>query len=152
MAKYGIYQEIEKSRVVIRQGHFSDKYYFILSGIASIVKATQNENDELIFTLINSLKRGDGFGDLGIINNTRRSASVINNNIEPLFLLSFDKKNYFDIQGSTVTKKDNIEFLKKRCDVFKKLNYQVKKINNIFDDYVMIHFRKSILIFKLKIK
>jgi hypothetical protein len=58
MAKYGFYQEIEKSRVVIRQGHSSEKYYFVCSGTAAVIVASQNETEELVMTHINTLKRG----------------------------------------------------------------------------------------------
>jgi hypothetical protein len=90
---------------------------------------------------------GDGFGELGIINKTRRSATVVNNSIKPLCLLGFDKQSYYDIQGMPLTKESSVDYLKEKVDVFEKLDYPFDLVNFKLEDYMLINYRRSLLIF-----
>ena len=84
---------------------------------------------------------------MGIINKTRRSATVVNNSIKPLCLLGFDKQSYYDIQGMPLTKERSVDYLKENVDVFAKLNYQFNLVNFKLEDYMLINYRRSLLFF-----
>lgn len=74
-AQLSFYQEFEPDRVIVRQGHYPTYYYMIISGNVMVIEATSSwtrnktNTDELVYTPKHTLKRGDCFGDLAIINN-----------------------------------------------------------------------------------
>lgn len=63
IAKCAIFQEIGAGRVIIRQNHRADNYYFIVSGVATVSVLTENsstgelENKDVAF-----LRKGNSFG------------------------------------------------------------------------------------------
>lgn len=86
-AKRAFYQEFEPDRVIVRQGHYPTYYYMIVSGKAMVIEASTSwtskaatgsttDDDGLIYTPLLALKRGDCFGDLAIINNSKRTSSI----------------------------------------------------------------------------
>lgn len=82
-ARHAFYQEFEPDRVIVRQGHFPTNYYMIVSGKALVIEASaswinKNSSDEdaLVYTPLLTLKRGDCFGELAIINNSKRTSSI----------------------------------------------------------------------------
>lgn len=82
-AQHAFYQEFEPGRVIVRQGHFPTNYYMIVSGKALVIEAstswiTKNSTDEdsIMYTPLLTLKRGDCFGEVAIINNSKRTSSI----------------------------------------------------------------------------
>ncbi len=127
----------------MRQGHNSEKCYFIISGTADVFQATQDNNGEVKRTLLNRLKRGDRFGEVGLINKIKRTATVANNGEQLLCLLSFEKDHYFKMQSLVSAKNQTFDFLKTKVELFKKLEFPFDKLIGVNNDYFTIFYRKS---------
>ncbi|RUS84342.1 hypothetical protein EGW08_007874, partial [Elysia chlorotica] len=67
------HEEFESGRVIIRQGHRAENFYFIVSGSAVVTVMDSGENH--VHTA-NLLGKGSSFGDLAFLNMARRSATV----------------------------------------------------------------------------
>ncbi|CAF0950705.1 unnamed protein product [Brachionus calyciflorus] len=78
IAQLALLQEFETGRIIIRQNHRADNYYFIVSGVASVYVSKKNrttgdtENRNVAF-----LRKGKSFGELAIINGSARNENVI---------------------------------------------------------------------------
>lgn len=78
MCRAMTYIKVEHPRVVLRKGHRGLSFYFIFSGSAFV-----NVEEELVKTghvtwhTAITLQRGDSFGELALLRNIRRTASVV---------------------------------------------------------------------------
>ncbi|XP_072179143.1 uncharacterized protein [Diadema setosum] len=70
----GWYVSYQAQRIILRQGHWAENFYFILSGsvVVSVMDEGTHENRTVVY-----LKRGDTFGELGLVNRAKRQATVI---------------------------------------------------------------------------
>lgn len=59
--------------VVCRQGSLSDMFFVINEGTAEVVIAGKNGGDP---TMVSNLKKGDFFGEIGLLTNTKRNSTV----------------------------------------------------------------------------
>ncbi|XP_052781786.1 uncharacterized protein LOC128218217 isoform X2 [Mya arenaria] len=73
-AQVGLYEKYESKRVVVRQGHPASAYYFILSG--AVVVMVMDEESKYARPVAH-LYKGQTFGELAIINGTKRNSTVI---------------------------------------------------------------------------
>ncbi|GFS01990.1 cyclic nucleotide-binding domain-containing protein 2-like [Elysia marginata] len=73
MLKVCRHEEFESGRVIIRQGHRAENFYFIVSGSAVVTVMDSGENH--VHTA-NLLGKGSSFGDLAFLNMAKRSATV----------------------------------------------------------------------------
>jgi hypothetical protein len=105
--------------------------------------AVQNKNGDVKRTLLNTLKRGDWFGEFGLINKIKRTATVVSNSEQFLGLVSFEKEHYFKMQHLVNTKSQTFDFLKSKVEIFKKLEFPFDKLLGVNDDYFTIFYRKS---------
>lgn len=64
-----------KGEFVMREGDIGDNFYIIESGEVQCLKY-QKEGDADNFIHVRSLKAGDHFGELALINNQKRSLSI----------------------------------------------------------------------------
>ena len=71
---------------VVTEGEEADAFYVIASGQAQVIKRGQN-GDEIV---LNTMRAGDGFGELALIEKTRRSATV--RALGPLEVLKLDSQ------------------------------------------------------------
>ncbi|CAC5410324.1 unnamed protein product [Mytilus coruscus] len=92
IAEVGVYERYEAKRIIVRQGHPPSAFYFILSGDVVVMK--MDESNTYARPVLH-LSRGDSFGELGIIQGTKRKATIICR--EPTELLSISKKDYQNI-------------------------------------------------------
>ncbi|KAJ3157511.1 hypothetical protein HK101_001407 [Irineochytrium annulatum] len=69
VVRYGAYA---KGRVIVRQGHEALNFYFILSGQVEVQKEIDSENYGLT-----TLEPGDSFGELALLNDVRRAATIV---------------------------------------------------------------------------
>ena len=129
--------------MIVREGHNSEKCYFIISGSADVYQAAQGKNGEVKRTLLNRIKRGDWFGEIGLINKIKRTATVVNNGEQLLGLLTFEKEHYFKMQHLVSSKGQTFDFLKNKVELFKKLEFPFEKLLNVKDDFFTIFYRKS---------
>jgi cAMP-dependent protein kinase regulator len=95
--------------VIIRQGDEGDNFYVIDSGIAEIFINQKNAPPLLVLTC----KDGDSFGELALMYDAPRAATVIAKT--PMKLWAMDRLTYKHILMGTTLKKRNMykEFLEK---------------------------------------
>ncbi|XP_067661264.1 cyclic nucleotide-binding domain-containing protein 2-like [Haliotis asinina] len=112
LVKAGWYEQFEAGRVIIRQGHTADNFYMILSGTAVVtILATKDSGEVYTFTA-NILEKGYCFGELALINQAKRSATVTcRDDVE---LLALGREDYLDLFTKAERGKDpeHIRFLK----------------------------------------
>nr|XP_054761661.1 uncharacterized protein LOC129268101 [Lytechinus pictus] len=72
------YNECGKGRVIVRQGHVGFNFYFIFSGSVFVQLDILDESSGIMTTSnVNTLRRGSSFGELALLSNGERTASVI---------------------------------------------------------------------------
>ncbi|CAL1545175.1 unnamed protein product [Lymnaea stagnalis] len=90
------YTKCDKGRVVLRQGHVGFDFYFIFSGSVFIQIDVYDEKNDTTFTNVeNVLRTGEGFGEIALLGDGRRTASVICK--EPTELCQIDKMTFLDL-------------------------------------------------------
>lgn len=126
IAKYASYAEYAPNRVIIRQGHMPQNFYFVISGMAMEIRSSLSFSSE---TPVGVFKRGDSFGDKSIINNTPRTSSVSVSGTRPICLLEIDKDDFFKIQSPVSSEAERKDFLQK-VDLFNLINYNFQSLMN----------------------
>ncbi|CAL1526847.1 unnamed protein product [Lymnaea stagnalis] len=96
LVRVGWYEHFEAKRVIIRQGHTADNFYFILSGTAVvIVLETDKQTGEQTARTAAFLGKGKSFGELALMHQSRRSATVTcRDDVE---LLAVGREDFIDI-------------------------------------------------------
>ncbi|KAJ7340503.1 hypothetical protein OS493_003255 [Desmophyllum pertusum] len=92
LVKVGWYETHQTKRAILRQGHIPQAFYFVLSGSAVVTVMAENES---FARTVHFLRRGDSFGELAILHDTRRQSTVISR--EPIELLVISKEDFVDI-------------------------------------------------------
>ncbi|XP_071960143.1 uncharacterized protein [Antedon mediterranea] len=118
VAKVGWLQTFNPKRVVVREGHPPQYFYFLISG--SILITSTNDSYTDGSKSISVLKRGSSFGDLAILQNAKRTFTATASEKVELFCIS--KKDFISIFMAGGEKKlqdpellkfiRNLEFLK----------------------------------------
>nr|XP_022321378.1 cyclic nucleotide-binding domain-containing protein 2-like isoform X2 [Crassostrea virginica] len=96
LVRVGWYEHFEDKRVIIRQGHMADNFYFILSGTAVVtILQTDPHSGEQVVRTAAVLKKGNSFGELALMHGAKRSATVTcKNSVE---LLAVGREDFVDI-------------------------------------------------------
>jgi CRP/FNR family cyclic AMP-dependent transcriptional regulator len=82
--------EYDSGCVVIKQDEVADKLYVIIQGSVDVVKAKSHRS-----VRIDRLGRGDVFGEIAILRNIARTASIIT--IMPCKFLAINSKDFLEI-------------------------------------------------------
>ncbi|CAF0883056.1 unnamed protein product [Brachionus calyciflorus] len=127
IAKFSFYAEFDPNRVIIRQGHIPENYYFVISGIALELKNSLLQTQA---TPVSVFKRGDSFGDKAIIKNTLRLTSVTVSGNRPICLLYLEKEEFYKIQTPVSNEKERMEFLETKVKLLNMVKYDFKKLVN----------------------
>ncbi|KAK2163634.1 hypothetical protein LSH36_76g05033 [Paralvinella palmiformis] len=99
IARKAWYELYSGKRIIIKQGHVARCFYFILSGKVII---SQQEDDSLTSRTLCYLNKGDSFGELALINNSYRTATVISEGtVELLVVTDEDYEEIFTSGGLT---------------------------------------------------
>ncbi|XP_078602728.1 uncharacterized protein LOC144876850 isoform X2 [Branchiostoma floridae x Branchiostoma japonicum] len=78
LIRVGWYECFDPKRVIIRQGHIAENFYFILSGTAVVTVISRDEDTgEPSLKTVAFLKKGNSFGELALMHQSKRNASVI---------------------------------------------------------------------------
>ncbi|WP_092485729.1 Crp/Fnr family transcriptional regulator [Candidatus Ichthyocystis hellenicum] len=85
---YAVHRKIPRTQMMVALGEKTDSFYVILSGAMRVVVGDE-EGREVIVSILNS---GDFFGEMGIIDDEPRSASVVS--AEPCEILVFSKDSF----------------------------------------------------------
>jgi len=96
LVSVGWYERFETKRVIIRQGHKAENFYFILSGTAVVTllindAKTKEERD----TTVAVLGKGSSFGELALLHHKTRSATVLCK--DDVSLLAVSREDFRDI-------------------------------------------------------
>jgi CRP-like cAMP-binding protein len=92
IARVGRYETHRSRRLILKEGHVARCVYYILSGevIVSKMNDETGQSETRCF-----LSRNDIFGELAIINNARRNASIVTR--RPIELLVFADQDYTEV-------------------------------------------------------
>ncbi|KAI3387994.1 hypothetical protein SNEBB_008509 [Seison nebaliae] len=92
-------QKLNRGRIVLREGHEADSFYFISCG--KVEESISNENGELIVTRI--LKSGDYFGEEDVLMKRRRQYTHTTlNNVELIVVKGEEYEKLFIIPSPVV--------------------------------------------------
>lgn len=134
------YEIYKKNEVIFEQGSVGTKFFVILKGsvgvIANIPKVTDEKlnngtclmKTELIRTEIRTLKRGDSFGELALIDNRPRAATIICK--EETHLAVLEQKHFNNI----LSKNEIIHSSEKK--IYLKNLKKTKKTHLLFQFYI----------------
>ncbi|XP_070199907.1 cyclic nucleotide-binding domain-containing protein 2-like [Littorina saxatilis] len=96
MAQVVRYTRCNKGRVVLRQGHLGHYFYFIFSGSVFIqIDVYDEKTEQTVPSTENIIRTGESFGEIALLGDGTRSASVICR--EPTELCQIDKATFLDI-------------------------------------------------------
>ena len=96
LAGVAMYQRTNPQRVIIRQGHYPENFYFIISGWAKVYVCKENENTgEYELSTVAKIGKGQCFGEIALIHQTTRQATV--ESLTEMELLVITKYDFFRI-------------------------------------------------------
>ncbi|XP_071495135.1 uncharacterized protein [Diadema antillarum] len=96
LVKVAWYEFIPPKRVIIRQGHYAENFYFVISGSVVVTILTTNaDTGETTVRTAAVLRRGSSFGEIAILHHGRRTATVSSQG--PVDLLAITREDFFDI-------------------------------------------------------
>ncbi|PVD33943.1 hypothetical protein C0Q70_05205 [Pomacea canaliculata] len=107
------YTRCDKGRVILRQGHYGQDFYFIFSGSVFIqIDLVDQRTGDRIPSTENIIRSGESFGELALLGDGLRSASVICR--EPTELCQIDKTTFLKICPALFNEQlqEKIEFAK----------------------------------------
>ncbi|KXJ10672.1 Cyclic nucleotide-binding domain-containing protein 2 [Exaiptasia diaphana] len=113
LVSVGWYESFEAKRVIIRQGHRAENFYFILSGTALVTLLVNDlATGEERTTTVAVLGKGCSFGELALLHHKTRSATVLCRN--EVALLAVGREDFRDIFMSYEDGKEteHIQFLR----------------------------------------
>ncbi|XP_033116114.1 cyclic nucleotide-binding domain-containing protein 2-like [Anneissia japonica] len=96
LVKVAWYESVPAKRVIIRQGHYAENFYFIISGSAVVTIMEQNhDTGEASLRTAAFLRKGSSFGELALLHRSQRTATVTSQ--EPVELLAIGRDDFFRI-------------------------------------------------------
>jgi len=114
-------QKYSPDRIVFHEGDTSDKFYFIKSGQALVTRKSPNGDVEPL----NVMKSGQCFGEIGIMQDIDRTATV--KAIGPLELFELEREKFTELYSSSssfanMVKQIGIRRLLKHISIFKEMD------------------------------
>ncbi|KAL8578475.1 hypothetical protein ACOMHN_028747 [Nucella lapillus] len=96
LTKVAWYERVSPKRTIIRQGHYAENFYFILSGQAVVTLTIYDpKTKEPLPRTANFMRKGTSFGELALLHHSRRTATVTSH--DTVQLLSIGREDFFDI-------------------------------------------------------
>ncbi|KAK2168762.1 hypothetical protein LSH36_14g03078 [Paralvinella palmiformis] len=96
LCKVAWFQEIPPKRIIIRQGHYAENFYFILSGQALVrILEKNSKTGEPQLRTATIMRKGTSFGELALLHHSRRTATVVSQ--DTIQLLTIGRDDFFDI-------------------------------------------------------
>ncbi|XP_061468860.1 cyclic nucleotide-binding domain-containing protein 2 [Rhineura floridana] len=130
LAKVIRFERFERRRVIIRKGHLADSFYFIYCGSVAITD-DEDGGSAFVETTPTTIRRGASFGEIALLQNTKRVATVVC--MEETELLVVDKTDFFAYELDKELHREfkyRYEFLRS-VDLFETLpDASVEKIAN----------------------
>ncbi|XP_078602733.1 uncharacterized protein LOC144876853 isoform X2 [Branchiostoma floridae x Branchiostoma japonicum] len=89
-------EEIPAKRVIIRQGHFAENFYFLITGNVIVdIMDFDPEEDNAQTRHVAVLRKGTSFGEMAFFRNKRRTATVISQT--PVQLLVISANDFYEM-------------------------------------------------------
>ncbi|CAH3184496.1 unnamed protein product [Porites evermanni] len=142
----GWYERFEAKRVIIRQGHKAENFYFILSGTAVVTLLVNDPvTREQRNTTVAVLGKGSSFGELALLHHKTRSATVLCK--DEVSLLAVCREDFRDIFMSYEDGREpeHIRFLK---SVPFLRDLPVDDLTTKHDVCIFHYFRRGVVIVK----
>lgn len=121
---------------IIKQGDQGDYYYIVNSGTCSVFVDGKMQG---------SVARGKGFGELALLHDTPRAATVRSDGISTLF--SLDRQTFrYVIAQNACSREDDIKSSLNKVSIFQ--NFTDNQLQKIADVVEVIHYKAGNCIFK----
>ncbi|RUS72772.1 hypothetical protein EGW08_019472 [Elysia chlorotica] len=135
--------KVTPKRTIIRQGHFAENFYFILSGQALV---TIHKPGDVTPKTAGMMRRGTSFGELALLHHSQRTATVTSH--DTVQLLSVGREDFFDIfmagHGSE-SMPDHIKFIS-QLDFMK--DWPLERLLERPDQCLLHFFKRNMVILK----
>ncbi|XP_077995026.1 cyclic nucleotide-binding domain-containing protein 2-like [Glandiceps talaboti] len=96
ICKMARYTCCEKGRVIVRQGHIGYNFYFIYAGSVFVqLEMTDSRTGAVTANTMNVIGKGQSFGELALLGDGKRTASIICR--EPTELFEIEKDTFLEI-------------------------------------------------------
>ncbi|XP_059172479.1 cyclic nucleotide-binding domain-containing protein 2-like [Physella acuta] len=92
LAKVAWLDIVTPNRTIIRQGHFAENFYFIVTGQALVTIHRPGDTSAQTAAM---MRKGTSFGELALLHHSRRTATVTSH--DTVTLLSVGREDFFDI-------------------------------------------------------
>ncbi|XP_013408854.1 uncharacterized protein LOC106172612 [Lingula anatina] len=121
ICEVGWYQSLPGRKVIVRQSHIAENFYFVLSGRALVKKVDTKQPSYGVARerVVGFIARGQSFGEVALMHHSPRSATI--ESMTPMQLLVVGRTDYINLfSGESVNGEPahiafcrNVEFLKK---------------------------------------
>ncbi|XP_071483428.1 uncharacterized protein [Diadema antillarum] len=132
---------VPEKKVIIRQGHISENFYFLVQGVVSVKKTECDPmNNEAVTTEIGRFRKGDCFGERELLHGDLRPNTITAET--PCQLIAIEKEDFLDMfmgEGESGKEFEHLTFL--RTLPFLK-GWPVTKLNH-HPQMCLIHFFKT---------
>ncbi|KAK6172236.1 hypothetical protein SNE40_015942 [Patella caerulea] len=147
LCKVAWYEVVPPKRVLIRQGHHAENFYFILSGQAVVTILVRDpKTGESVNRVATIMRKGMSFGELALLHHSRRTATVSSQ--DTVQLLTVGRQDFFDIfmAGSAPGQiPDHIKFVS-QIDFMK--NWPIDRLVE-HPEFCLLHFfKRNVVIVK----
>lgn len=105
--------EFQDDDTIVEQGDAGDSFYILVEGEAIVTKATEESNNRSV--PVKKLKVGDYFGEVALINDSPRAATVTA--VGPVKCVTLDTKAFIRLLGPI------LDILKRNMDEYKKYEH-----------------------------
>ncbi|XP_038055384.1 uncharacterized protein LOC119727545 isoform X2 [Patiria miniata] len=96
LVKVAWFECVPPKRVIIRQGHYAENFYFVISGsVVVTIMETKADTGEPHIRTAAVLRKGSSFGELALLHHSKRTATVSSQG--EVQLLAIGREDFFDI-------------------------------------------------------
>ncbi|XP_059149625.1 uncharacterized protein LOC131936590 [Physella acuta] len=149
LAMIAWYMEIPGDKVIIREGHVADSFYFLITGRAVAVKLNGSPlfDHHARYSVLKIFEKDDMFGEEGICDRINRNYSVTS--MEKCTILSVNIDDYYRIFNFTNSEDENPDHIRLLSQMdFMKYFPMEQLIENSEGNVIVFYYRRGTLITK----
>lgn len=143
LAKTAWCQEVDAKKMILKEGHYAESFYFILSGSAIVKKLLMDEaTGQPQLAVVGRLTSGQCFGEIALLHHSMRTASV--ESLTKMQLLVIDRDdfaNIFMMEGQDGGEAEHISHLRTRATFLK--HWPVEVLRDHKDWCLFNYFRRG---------